>query len=80
MDVTVKLFAALRRYRPGLALGQAFPCSLPEQATVADLISEALGVPPQEVAIILVNGQQRDRGCTLRSGDTVGLWPPIAGG
>jgi sulfur-carrier protein len=80
MEIQVKLFAGLRRYRPGLSVGQAINCTVPERATVAQLLSEALNLPTAEVAIVLVNGQPRERDFALANGDLVALWPPIAGG
>jgi sulfur-carrier protein len=80
MEIQVKLFASLRRYRPGLSIGQAIQCSVPERATVGQLLNEALSLPPAEVAIVLVNGLPRDRDFALANGDSVALWPPIAGG
>ncbi len=80
MEVSVKLFASLRRYRPGAAIGQAFTCDLPDAATVEVLVADVLGLPPEEVAIVLVNGRQCGREHPLARGDSVALWPPIAGG
>jgi len=79
IEVRVKLYAGLRRYRPGLAIGQSFPCSVPEGTIVGHLFDH-IGVPSTIVAIILVNGIQSDREHRLRDGDKVALWPPIAGG
>lgn len=78
--VSVKLYASLRRYRPEVAQGRAFACDLPGGATIGHLILEALRLPSEEVAIILVNGIQRNREWAPVDGDTVALWPPIAGG
>ncbi len=80
MLVHVKLYASLRRYRPEIALGQSFLCTLPDETTVGHLIVDALGLPSQEVAIMLVNGVYSDREQLLQDGDQVALWPPIAGG
>jgi molybdopterin converting factor small subunit len=80
MIVHVKLFASLRRYRPGPALGQAFACNVPDDATVEQLVGEVLHLPAGEVAISLVNGVYQKRGYRLTDGDHVALWPPIAGG
>lgn len=80
MLVRVKLYASLRRYRPEIALGQAFLCTLPDGSTVGHLIVDALGLPSQEVAIMLVNGVYSNREQLLKDGDQVALWPPIAGG
>jgi len=80
MIVHVKLYASLRRYRPELTLGQSFACSVPDDTTTGRLFAEVLGLPPEEVAIALVNGLHSDREHPLNDGDTVALWPPIAGG
>jgi molybdopterin converting factor small subunit len=80
MEVSVKLFASLRRYRPDLGLGQALTCQLAEPATLADLTERVLGLAPGEAAILLVNGRPQPRDYVLRGGDRVSLWPPVAGG
>jgi sulfur carrier protein len=80
MLIHVKLYASLRRYRPELALGQACDVDLPDGSTVEKLVLEELRLPSNEVAITLVNGIQQPRDCALNDGDTVALWPPIAGG
>ncbi len=80
MQVLVKLYASLRRYRPEIALGQAFACTVPDKATVGQLALDALRLPAEEVAITLVNGVYRSRDYPLSDGDQVALWPPIAGG
>jgi molybdopterin converting factor small subunit len=80
MKVHVKLYANLRRYRPELGIGETFACDVPDDTTVAYLSGEVLGLAREEVAIVLVNGVQRDGGHRLRDGDQVALWSPIAGG
>lgn len=80
IEVHVKLYASLRRYRPGLAIGQPFACRIPESTTVGALYGEVLRLPATEVAIVLVNGVSRPREYPLSQGDSVSLWPPIAGG
>jgi len=58
ITVQVKLFATLRRYRPGLKMGQALAVELPAGATVGQLIRE-LGLPEEEVRMVFVNGLVR---------------------
>jgi molybdopterin converting factor small subunit len=79
ITVRVKLFATLRRYRPGLGLGEAFPVELPAGATVGDLI-EQLGLPAGEVKIVFVNALFRDQDHVLADGDELGIFPPVGGG
>ncbi len=78
--IHVKLYASLRRYRPGLALGQSFVCTVADGLTIGQLIADALHLPAREVAISLVNGCYQDPEYRLGEGDHVALWPPIAGG
>ncbi|MFQ5857123.1 MAG: MoaD/ThiS family protein [Anaerolineae bacterium] len=80
MEVHVKLYASLRRYAPEQPLGEAFTCSLPEGATVEHLMTEVLHLPPDVVAIVLVNGIRSEPQHRLSAGDEVVLFPPMAGG
>ena len=80
MIVHVKLYASLRRYRPEVGLGQPFLCAVPDDATVGQLALEILRLPSEEAAITLVNGVYQSRAHHLSDGDTVAVWPPIAGG
>jgi len=77
--VRVKLFATLRRFRPGLGIGEAFPVELQDSAAVRQLIAQ-LGLPDEEVKMIFVNGVARDRDYPLADGDEVGIFPPVGGG
>jgi molybdopterin converting factor small subunit len=79
ITVHVKLFATLRRYRPGLGLGEAFPVELQEGATVGDLVRQ-LDLPAEEVKIVFVNALFRDLDHILADGDELGIFPPVGGG
>jgi molybdopterin converting factor small subunit len=79
ITVQVKLFATLRRHRPGTKLGEAFAVDLPEGRTVRDLIQE-LDLPEAEVKLVFVNGRFRDSDHVLADGDEVGIFPPVGGG
>jgi len=81
INVQVKLFATLRHLAgpPGLGIGQAFPVELPAGATVAHLI-EQLGLPPDQVKIVFVNGLVRTPDHILAQGDELGIFPPVGGG
>lgn len=80
IEVRVKLYASLRRYRPDQALGEAFACSVADETTVGQLLTEVLKLPPGVVAIALVNGIRRDHQERLSAGDEIALFPPMAGG
>jgi molybdopterin converting factor small subunit len=79
MHVLVKLYASLRKYAPNGSAGSTFEIELPEEATLEDLM-RALNIPSDEARIAFVNGIIREIDHTLKSGDEVGLFPPIAGG
>ena len=74
MEIEVRLFASLRKYANGKSRIQ-----LRDGADVSDFI-ESMGVPPSEVAIILVNGRHAHRNQRLHEGEAVSLFPAIAGG
>jgi sulfur carrier protein ThiS len=80
LEVSVRLYASLRRYQPAVGLGQPVTVPLPGPTSLADLIEAVLGLPRGEVAIMLVNGQPQLRDYVLHAGDRVALWPPVAGG
>jgi len=80
MLITVKLQAMLESYTPsGHQPGQAFPLTVPEGSTVADVATQ-LGIRPQEIKVAYVNGKARAPLYRLREGDEVGFFPPLGGG
>ena len=80
MDVTVKLFAMLKRYAPeGSRSGQPFQVALPEGSTIAGLLDH-LDLPDREVKVTFVNGRVRSSKVELEDGDEVGIFPPVGGG
>lgn len=79
MQVTVKLFATLRRFAPDGLAGAPLKVDLPEEATLLDLINR-LGIPPEETRITFVNGIIQEVDCKLKDSDEVGIFPPVGGG
>jgi molybdopterin converting factor small subunit len=82
MNVEVRLYGALRRYRPVDIPGdphQSFATTLPPNATV-DALSTRLGIPDGFVSAAAVNNEAVEGSVVLRDGDTVSLFPPSAGG
>jgi len=79
MQIYVHLFSILREHLPpGGERGRA-TVTLPEGATVADLIAH-LGIA-RRVRLTIVNGaQEEDRGRPLQDGDYVKLFPAMVGG
>jgi len=82
VEVVVKLYANLRRFRPETAGGAAhhpFPVKLPEGGTISTLVAQ-LGIPDGLVTAASRNNDAVDIDTQLQSGDKVGLFPPSAGG
>ncbi len=79
-EVEVKLFATLRRYHPrGEETSEPIRLTLREGATIEDLMA-SLAVPGDEVKQVFVDGTRREDTYMLQEGDTVAVFPPIAGG
>ena len=84
MEIELKMFMKFKRYLPeGTADGKAM-ITLAEGSTFVDLLSE-IGMPVSEDKIIIVNGISHKQSgkvnaLQLKEGDTVAIFPPIAGG
>ena len=74
MELDIKLFASLRKFNPLLE-----KINFDEGTTVLELLERA-GIPPSEVAIVLVDGRHAKLDQLLHDGETVAVFPPIAGG
>jgi len=83
MNVTLKLYASLSDFLPPDAQQNQVRLELPEGATVGAVI-ERYRLPPKLTHLVLVNGAfvpPEVRAVTsLRDGDQLAVWPPIAGG
>lgn len=74
MEIEYRLFASLREYG-----GNKSRIEMEDGSPVGDLL-DRIGIPPDEVAIILVDGRHATREQALHDGETVSLFPAIAGG
>jgi sulfur carrier protein len=74
MIITVKLFATLRKER---FIKQERDVDL---ETTAQNVIAALNLPPDEVAIIMVNGRRVEPDTLLHDGDTIAFFPAVGGG
>jgi sulfur carrier protein ThiS len=84
MKITFKLFASLTEFLPpAVRQGNRMELEVPADAPISDII-QPFGLPPRLVHLVLVNGhyiepeQRLTR--TLKDGDVLAIWPPIAGG
>jgi len=74
MQLEIKLFASLQKYMPNVE-----KVELDGNCTVLDLLKK-IGISSSEVAITLVNGRHVKLEQRLNEGETVAMFPPIAGG
>jgi sulfur carrier protein ThiS len=84
VKITFKLFAMLTDYLPAQArAGNVMELEVPPGATVGQIVDQ-FALPPKLVHLVLVNGSyvapEARRTHTLHEGDTLAIWPPIAGG
>mgnify|MGYP003571068405 FL=1 len=83
MKLTVKLYATLSHYLPGDATEHAVTVDVEPDATPFSVI-DRFKVPRESAHLVLVNGvyvAPSDRESpVLKEGDTLAVWPPVAGG
>ncbi|MBL0720328.1 MoaD/ThiS family protein [Piscinibacter sp. Jin2] len=84
MQITFKLYASLTDHLPPEARrSNQVLIEVPDGATLAQII-EPYALPMRLVHLVLINGvyvppEERDTR-SLKPGDTLAIWPPIAGG
>ena len=78
MKVSVNLLVNLRQYTPD-GEGDAFELEV-DPETSAGMVHEALGLPAKLQTVILVNGRHATEDTPLSDGDTLTLYPTMAGG
>ena len=83
MKIRFKLYATLSDYLPEGAAGNAVEIDVPEDASPHSII-DRYHVPRRLAHLVLVNGIYADKAerdtAMLREGDTLAVWPPVAGG
>lgn len=84
MKITFKLYATLSDYLPPEARStNQLELDIDPATTVAE-IADRFRLPRHLVHLVLVNGlyvnPPERLGRTLSEGDTLAIWPPIAGG
>jgi molybdopterin converting factor small subunit len=79
MQVKVKLFATLRDYLPKDSDGKSCLVAADEHTTIEQIISK-LNIPGDIPKIILVNGRNGSLTQTIKPGDELSIFPPVAGG
>ncbi|MGC8874739.1 MAG: MoaD/ThiS family protein [Chloroflexia bacterium] len=79
IEIEVRVYASLRRYRPDAPLDAGERVLLPEGSTVVQLV-QGMGIPLDEVQTVFVNRRARAMETPLEAGDRVDLFPAVAGG
>lgn len=83
MKITVKLFALLDRYLPPGSTGNQAEFEVTEGTTPEEILLD-LKLTPEQSHLVLVNGTylepSRRGDHVLREGDSLAVWPPVAGG
>lgn len=79
VTITVVLYAGLDRYRPAGAQGRHATLELADGARVRDVLRR-LDMPDDLSCIPVVNGTWAGVDRVLRDGETLSLFPPLAGG
>ena len=84
VEIELKMFMKFKRYLPEGALDGKARMNLSDGATFEDLLN-TIGMPIEEDKIIVINGISHKQGNAvnaqiLNEGDTVAIFPPIAGG
>jgi molybdopterin synthase sulfur carrier subunit len=79
MPLQIFLNATLRQYVPGYDPYKGIALEVQPRTTVARVI-EQLGLPAQEVTLIMVDGRRREMDFQLQGNERLGLFPPIGGG
>ena len=83
MRVTVKLYATLSDYLPAGSKNNRLEVEVAESVTVNAVLDPFL-LPPKLTHLVLLNGvfipAEERAVVTRKDGDTLAVWPPIAGG
>lgn len=74
MKIKVRLFATLRVGR-----GKELHLELDDGNSTSEIINK-LGIPEDEVAILLINGRDGLLSTELKDEDVVSIFPPVGGG
>jgi molybdopterin synthase sulfur carrier subunit len=79
MDIEVRLYANFRDFLPSGSTAFGMKKSLDKDTTIEELVKE-LGLPEDVPKIVIVNGTHAEFDYVLKDGDTLSVFPPLAGG
>ncbi len=83
MQITLKLYATLSNYLPAEAKDHKVAVDISGRENAGNIIDQ-YGVPREKVHLVLLNGvyltpDEREH-VLFSEGDTLAIWPPVAGG
>lgn len=83
MDITVKLGAALVRFRPETATRNTFPMKVPDNCSAQDVLG-ALGIGADQPVMLIINdtliGPEQRTTYDVSADDTLAIMTPIHAG
>jgi len=79
MNVEVALYATLSKYLPPGAEQRKAVIAARDGATAGEIMLQ-LGIPQEYPNVLLVNGKQANSDTVLKDGETLAIFPPLAGG
>jgi sulfur carrier protein ThiS len=79
MQIHIKLLNVYRKYMPQDAQGSTYNLDVPTGSRIEELLAR-LPIPSDESQVVLVNGHTPQAGQILEPGDTVAIFPALAGG
>ena len=74
MEVTIKLFASLRKARE-----KEYKIRIGKNSNIACIINQ-LELPGEEISIIMVNGIRKDLDYLVKENDIISFFPAVGGG
>ena len=81
ISVTVKIHHGFNKFLPeGMKTGDPFEISVEDNTAVGDLVRDKIKLPLDMPKMILINGLHSKEQQTLKDGDKVSLFMPMAGG
>ena len=83
MEITLKLYAGLSQYLPENSDKHATQLEISSSATLFSNLDK-FNVPKESAHLVLLNGvylepEEREKSI-FNEGDTLAVWPPVAGG
>ncbi|MBP1774752.1 MAG: ThiamineS protein [candidate division NC10 bacterium] len=79
MKVEIALYATLSKYLPPGSEQRKAMIAARDGATAREIMLQ-LGIPQDYPNILLVNGKQANSDTVLKDGESLAIFPPLAGG